>query len=164
MLANRILVAKEPLGEELVDDNHGLVALDASPVDAVTTSEPDAHGLEVAAGDRVEQCNGRDGAGRVRPASHPYRVAGTRAGEGQARGRRRGGHAGQRRHSFENRAMGGNGGASIPIVAIGQSDAECERGCGVEPGIERAQLLKAANHQTRRYEEDQRQRDLASHQ
>ena len=50
------------------------------------------------------------------------------------------------------------------VGPLGQPDAERERRRGIEAGIERAQVLEAADHQTRGDQEHQRQRNLASHQ
>lgn len=54
--------------------------------------------------------------------------------------------------------MGRDHGVPRRVCAIRQAERERQRRRRVEPGIERAQLLKAANHETRRDEQHETHR------
>ena len=139
----------------------GLVALDVAALDAAAAQHPDAHRLEVAAGDRAEERDRRRSClAGYGPPFDAQRVAGAAARQRQARRGGHGRHAGQRREPIEDRVMGGDRRVARRVVAIRQSDAERERRRGVEARIHRAQLLEAADHEPGRHEEHQRQRDL----
>ena len=56
------------------------------------------------------------------------------------------------------------GGLSRLVLRLRKPDAEGERRCRVEPRVDRAQLLEAADHEPGRDEQDERQRHLRSHQ
>ena len=61
MFPDRILIRKESLGERFVDDDRRLTSFDVTPVDAAPAKQPHAHRFEVAAGDRTEERDRRDG-------------------------------------------------------------------------------------------------------
>jgi hypothetical protein len=60
--------------------------------------------------------------------------------------------------------MGGDDPSSIRILAARQTNLKGERGCRSEARVHGAQPLKAAQHEARRDEQDEGERDLSRHQ
>ena len=75
---------KEPLGERLIDHDNGLASFHGAAVDDPAADDPHAHRLEVAAGNRAEHREWRNGARRNRPPFHAQRITEASTGERQA--------------------------------------------------------------------------------
>ena len=163
-MANGVLARERGVNERLVDHNVWLVPLDIAPIDQAATDQPDAHRLEIAAGDRSEPGQRRERSLVDDSTFHHHAVAETGAREGQARGRGHGGDPRDGGQPIEDRVVGGDGRASSGVLPVGQSNAKRECRRGVETGVHRAQLLKAADHQAGRDDEHEREGDLPCHQ
>ena len=163
-LADRILIRKEPLRQRLSMTTTGSRPIDVAAIEGRGRGSRGCPGLEVAAGDGAQERQRRNRPGRIGSSFHTHRVARAAAGERQARGRGRRLSRRAAPTAIENRLCAATASSSRGVVALGQSDAERQRRCRVEARIERAQLLEAADHEARRHEQHQRQRDLSAHQ
>ncbi len=148
--ADRILVGEVDANERLVDDGDRLAPVDVAAFEAAAAEKRRAHRLEVGVRDCAECDDRRYGAFWIRLPLHTNEatVSSKRVGERDA-GRRGGArHARKCGQSIEDGLMSHDGCGCGRILAVGQADAKRDCRGRIEPRVDRAQVLEAADHET----------------
>ena len=162
--ADRVLAWKIFPRHAGADDGNARAARRVGVHKSASLLDPDAHGAEEAAADRVVAHRGSPRSRLLRLPVDAERVGDDPPGEGHGRGRRGGGHAGERPEPVQRLAEKGRLTRAVRVFRLRQRDVEREQVIRPEPRVDGKQPLKTPEHQPGPDEEDERQGDLPDRQ